>query len=75
MTHDRIFQSGNSQAVRLSKGFRFSADRVEVFWRGDEVVREIPPSAAAIVDRLASLPENFMDEGRDDQPPQEREGF
>ena len=75
MTHDCIFQSGNSQVVRLSKGFRFSADRVEVFWRGDEVVREIPPSAAAIVDLLASLPEDFMDEGRDDQPPQEREGF
>ena len=76
MTHARVFQSGNSQAVRLPKEFRFNIDRVEIFRRGDEVVlREIPSSAAAIFDVLASFPEDFMADGRDDPPPQEREDF
>ncbi len=76
MTYARIFQSGNSQAVRLPKEFRFEVDQVEIFRRGDEVVlRERPASAATIFDALASLPEDFMAEGRQDAPPQEREGF
>lgn len=76
MTQARIFQSGNSQAVRLPKEFRFNTDRVEIFRRGDEVVlREIPSSAAAIFDVLASFPEDFMADGRDDPPPHEREDF
>lgn len=76
MTYARIFQSGNSQAVRLPKEFRFEVDQVEIFRRGDEVIlRERPVSAATIFDALASLPEDFMAEGRQDAPPQEREGF
>jgi len=76
MTTARIFQSGNSQAVRLPKEFRFEVDQVEIFRRGDEIVlRERPASATAIFDALASLPEDFMAEGRQDAPPQERERF
>ena len=33
-----MFKSGNSQAVRLPKEFRFDGDEVEIFRRGDEVV-------------------------------------
>ena len=33
-----VFQSGNSQAVRLPKEFRFNTKTVEIFRRGDEVV-------------------------------------
>ena len=76
MTYARIFQSGNSQAVRLPKEFRFDAEQVEIFRRGNEVVlRETPISAAAVFDLLASLPADFMADGRDDTPPQEREAF
>ncbi len=76
MTYARVFQSGNSQAVRLPKEFRFSVDQVEIFRRGDEIVlRERPASAAAIFDALASLPADFMAEGREDAPPQEREAL
>ena len=76
MTFARIFQSGNSQAVRLPKEFRFDADQVEIFRRGDEIVlREAPANAAAVFDLLASLPADFMAEGRDDTPPQEREAL
>jgi antitoxin VapB len=76
VAYARVFQSGNSQAVRLPKAFRLNADRVEIFRRGDEIVlREQPVNAAAIFDLLAELPDDFMADGRDDAPPQSRESF
>lgn len=76
MTYARVFQSGNSQAIRLPKEFRLNVDRVEIFRRGDEIVlRETPVSATDIFDALADLPEDFMDEGRHDEPPQERDNL
>ncbi len=76
MTIARVFQSGNSQAVRLPKEFRFKSDQVEIFRQGDDIVlRERPASAAAIFDALASLPADFLNEGRGDSAPQEREPF
>lgn len=76
MTYARVFQSGNSQAVRLPKEFRLNVEQVEIFRRGDEIVlREVPANAAAVFDLLAQLPEDFLAEGRDDTPPQEREAL
>lgn len=76
MTLARVFQSGNSQAVRLPKEFRFDVDEVEIFRRGDEIVlRPIASNAAAIFDALTQLPADFMEQGRDDTPPQERDFF
>ena len=76
MTYARVFKSGNSQAVRLPEEFRLNVDHVEIFRRGDEIVlREAPGSAAVVFDLLASLPSNFMNEGRGDTPAQEREAF
>lgn len=70
MTLARIFQSGNSQAVRLPKEFRFNVDQVEIFRRGDEIVlRAISPKGTDIFDALTHLPADFMQEGRDDTPP------
>ena len=76
MTCARIFQSGNSQAVRLPKEFRFDTDQVEIFRQGNDIVlRQVPINAAAVFDLLSSLPDDFMAEGRQDTPPQEREAF
>ena len=76
MPFARVFQSGNSQAVRLPKEFRFTADQVEIFRQGNDIVlRERPASAVAILDALASMPADFMADGRDDSAPQERESF
>jgi len=76
MTYARVFQSGNSQAVRLPKEFRFRAESVEIFRRGNDVVlRERPASAAAIFDALARLPADAAQDGRSDSLPQEREAF
>ena len=76
MTYARVFQSGNSQAVRLPKEFRFDADQVEIFRQGKDIVlRPVPVNAAAVFDLLRSLPVDFMADGREDSPPQEREAF
>lgn len=76
MTYARVFQSGNSQAVRLPKEFRFNVDQVEIFRLGNDIVlRERPANATAILDVLTSLPTDFMAAGRTDTPPQEREAF
>ena len=76
MTYARVFQSGNSQAVRLPKEFRFKVDQVEIFRQGDDIVlREQPTSATAIFDALAALPADFMAGGRGDTPPQKRKSL
>jgi antitoxin VapB len=74
MTTTRVFQNGNSQAVRIPKEFQFEATEVEIFRRGDEIVlRPHRANLLEALDLLASLPEDFMAEGRKDPPPQERE--
>lgn len=76
MTIARVFKSGNSQAVRLPREFRFEVDQVEIFRRGEEIVlRAASPNAASIFDTLAQLPPDFMEAGRSDAPPQAREDF
>ena len=71
----RVFQSGNSQAVRLPKEFRLDVDRVEVSREGDAIIlRPINDDAepwtalAAAIER--GLTEDFFaaaDEKPDDQ--------
>jgi antitoxin VapB len=76
LTLARIFQSGNSQAVRLPKEFRFDVDEVEILRRGDEVIlRPVPVSGAAVFEALAALPQDLWPEGRQDEQPQMREPF
>jgi antitoxin VapB len=74
MTTARVFKSGNSQAVRLPKEFRLTAAEVEIFRRGDEIVlRERRATPADAFRLLASLPDDFLADGREDRVPQERE--
>jgi antitoxin VapB len=76
MTLARVFQSGNSQAVRLPKEFRLAVDQVEIFRQGTDIVlRQTPTNAAAVFDLLTTLPVDFMADGREDSLPQEREAF
>lgn len=76
MAYARVFQSGNSQAIRLPKAFRFDVERVEIFRRGEEVVlRPGAASAVTVFDALTSLPADFCPDGRADTPPQERENL
>jgi antitoxin VapB len=76
MGKTRIFKSGNSQAVRLPKQFRFQVNEVEILRRGQEVVlREPKRSLAHAFAALAGMPRDFMAGGRNDRVPQRRRGL
>lgn len=70
----KIFRSGNSQAVRLPKEFRFDVDEVEITREGDAVV--LRPLHQSSDERWANLraaignglSDDFMANGRE-QPP------
>lgn len=76
-TKARVFQSGNSQAVRLPKQFRFRSAVVEIYRRGDEVVlRESAATLGEAFDLLAGLSRDFFAGGRkDDLSLEKRAGF
>ena len=79
VTMTTVFTSGNSQAVRLPKEFRFSSKQVSIEKRGDEIVlRERKPTLGEL---LKSLPVLTQGEAQDmarvieqarDQPVQAR---
>jgi len=76
VTMTRVFKSGNSQAVRLPKEFAVRSKELEIFRRGDEIVlREPAKGLARAFELLVNLPEDFLAEGRQDEPPQHREGL
>ena len=76
MATAKVFQSGNSQAVRLPKEFRFRSKEVEITRRGDEIVlRETPKNLGYIVDLLKELPDEMFENIRDARPPQKRKGL
>jgi antitoxin VapB len=75
MATARVFRSGNSQAVRLPKEFRLRSKEVEILRRGDEIVlREKGKGLARAFEILANFPDDFFAEGRQDVPPQRRDG-
>jgi antitoxin VapB len=72
----RVFRSGNSQAVRLPKQFRFKSKEVEIFRRGNEVVlREKDNSLARAFDIIVGLPDDLVLPERKKDLPQKREGL
>jgi antitoxin VapB len=73
----KVFKSGNSQAIRIPKEFRLKVTEVELVRQGDDIlIREPKPrSLVAAFKALASMPADFFAEGREDSPPQEREGL
>lgn len=76
MSTARVFRSGNSQAVRLPKQFRFRSKEVEIFRRGDEIVlREKEKNLARAFDLLAGLPDDFDIPDREKDIPQKRKGL
>lgn len=72
----KVFQSGNSQAVRIPKEFRFNSSVVEIFQRDDEIVlKPIPTSLGDAFKLLTEMPSDFMVDGRNDDEPQSRDTF
>lgn len=76
MRTTKIFQSGNSQAVRLPKDFQLDSEEVEIYRRNGEIIlREIPKNLVHAFELLTQMPDDFFAKGRDDTPPQDREFF
>ena len=74
MAKARVFNSGNSQAVRLPKEFRVKSSELEIFRRGDEIVlREPRQGIERAFEILAGLPDDVFEGLRPDAQPQERE--
>lgn len=78
MTVAKVFQSGNSQAVRLPREMRLDVSEVEVTRHGDTLIlRPIRREAtlASAFDTLAGIGDDFLPEGRQQGEAQEREAF
>jgi len=76
MTTAKVFRSGNSQAVRLPKEFRFKGKEVEIFRRGNEVVlRDKEKTLARAFELVAGLPCDFDIPDRHTDYPQKRMGL
>jgi len=71
----KLFQNGQSQAVRLPKEFRFSGDQVYIKRVGNAVVL-LPYTETwdALIDSLDLFSDDFLVE-RDEPAPQEREAL
>jgi len=76
MNTAKIFQNGNSQAVRLPKEFQFDTSEVQILRRGDEVIlKKSPQNLARVFELLTELSDDFMENGRQQPAVQEREAF
>lgn len=65
----RVFQSGNSQAVRLPKQFRLNSKEVQIFRRGrDIVLREKPAKLSELLSALPELPPDALPDEVPDHP-------
>lgn len=74
MTLTRVFQYGNSQAVRIPKEFRFNTDRVIVTRVGHALVLTPEDQLAEVMrEGFRSVPEDFMSAGRVEYIPSERD--
>ena len=72
----RVFQSGNSQAVRLPKEFRLRSKRVQVFRRGSDIVlRERLRKVSEVLTDLPPLPDDAFPDEIPDSVPEPIESF
>jgi antitoxin VapB len=70
MATARVFKSGNSQAVRLPKEFRFDVDEVEIIQQGNTLILRKPLlTYGDVLKDLPWLPADFEWERPADPPP------
>jgi antitoxin VapB len=69
----KVFQSGNSQAVRIPKEFHLDGPEVEIRRRGGSLIlRPAKRSWAALIASLEKFTDDFMAQGRGQPPAQDR---
>jgi antitoxin VapB len=74
----RVFQSGNSQAVRIPKELQF--ERVDIDYeieRREEglLIRPLPRTLEGVLEKFAAFTPDFLAEGRPDPGEQARDTF
>lgn len=70
----KLFKNGNSQAVRLPKAFRLPGEEVKIVREGKRIILEpIEPTWDILFESLNEFPEDFLENGRNQPPMQERE--
>ena len=72
----KVFKNGRSQAVRLPKECRFNTDEVVVNRIGD-IVLLMPKTNkwSSFMQAIDMFSDDFMQDGRDGSPKQEREAL
>ena len=72
----KLFQNGQSQAVRLPKKYRFNGDKVIIKRIGNAVVLlPYQDSWETLFDSLEQFSDDFMEGSRQQPESQERESF
>jgi virulence-associated protein VagC len=78
MSTTHVFESNHASAVSLPPELGLlPGDEVEIVERnGEWIIRRASPNLLAAFTALASLPDDFMERGREDEyPPRERESL
>ena len=72
----KVFQNGNSQAVRLPKAFRFLSNEVKIYKQGNRVILEpLESTWDPLFESLSEFPDDFFEDGRHQPGMQERESL
>ena len=72
----KLFQNGNSQAVRLPKEFRIPGTEVKIYKRGNQVILEpIEATWDSLFESLCEFPDDFLKDGRNQPAMRKRESF
>lgn len=72
----KVFTSGNSQAVRIPKEFRFNSDEVEITKEnGVVIIRERQHDLSDVFELFGKMSDDAFDFERNDNPPQKRDFF
>ena len=70
----KIFNNGQSQAVRLPKEFRFQGKEVKISKQGNKIILEpIENVWEQWISTLGEFSDDFMQNGRNQPPMQERD--
>lgn len=76
MTTIKIDRTADAQSVQLPEGFQFDVEEIEILRRGDEIIlRKKPENLREAFDLLASMPEDYFAEGRQDPRPETRDAL
>ncbi len=76
METTKLFQNGNSQAVRIPKKFRLPGETVKISQKGNQIIIEpVEMTWDVFFEALRDFPDDFMQEGRMQPSMQKRETF